>query len=73
METYAALTKDEQLALEMLKATGEIQRIARPDGTVSLGDLHQYFQDLTRHLEFSQKRRKGDYIDVTGQQEEVVV
>lgn len=74
MENSAAqLTKDEQMALEMLKATGEIQRIARPDGTVTLADLHQYFQALTRRLEFSQKRRKNDYIDVDVVQQEVAV
>jgi len=73
MENSANLTRDEQLALEMLKGTGEIQKIARPDGTVNLADLGHYFQDLARRLEFSQKRRRGDYIDVTVVRQEEVV
>lgn len=73
MEKSVNLTRDEQLALEMLKATGEIQKIARRDGTINLADIGNYFQELVRHLEFSQKRRRGDYIDVipVPQQEEV--
>jgi len=73
MENPITLTKTEQLALEMLKASGEIQKIARPDGTVALEDLHQYFQGFVRHLEFSRRRRKNDYIDITTQQEDGIV
>jgi hypothetical protein len=67
MDSSITLTNEEQLALNILKASGEIQKIARPDGTVALEDLYGYFQDLARHLEFSQKRRRGNYIDVTVQ------
>lgn len=58
------LSPAENLALNLLRSSGEIQKLSRPDGTINLDDLHQYFRTLTRKLEYALIRRRNEYIDV---------
>ena len=59
------LTQDEKVAIALLRNTPEeIQKLARPDGTINLDDVHSYFYNLSRRLEFIRSRKKKEYIDV---------
>ena len=59
------LTKAENVALALLRNTpSEIQKLNRPDGTIGLDDLHQYFYSLARSLELATVRRRNEYIDI---------
>jgi hypothetical protein len=59
------LSIPEQTALALLRNTPqEIQKLARPDGTISLDTLYEYFQSLARKLEYAKIRRRNEYIDV---------
>ena len=55
----------EQIALALLRNTPqEIQKIARPDGTINLDDLHDYYHSLVRKLDYARIRRRTEYIEV---------
>ena len=59
------LSKAEAQAFNLLRASPtELQKIARPDGTVSIDDLHNYFATLSRNMQYAQDRRRHEYIDV---------
>lgn len=59
------LSKAELRAITLLRNTPEeIQRIAKPDGTISIDDLYNFYVTLVRGMEQSRIRRKEEYIDV---------
>ncbi len=59
------LTQAENLALALLRNTpSEIAKVSRPDGTIALDDLHEYYYSLTRSLDLARIRRRKEYIDI---------
>jgi len=61
----ANLTPIEMIAFTLLRNTPEeIQKIAQPNGTIHQDDIHRYFRDLARKLDYAQIRRKNEYIDI---------
>jgi len=61
------LTQAENLAFYLLRnAPEEMQKIARPDGSIPIDALHAYYTTLVRKLDLARTRRRQEYIDIEG-------
>jgi hypothetical protein len=61
----ANMTPIEQTAFNLLRnSPEEIQKVAQPNGTINLSDIHRYFKELSRKMEYAQIIRKNEYIDI---------
>ena len=65
MQTTITLSREEQIAIQMLQTNQEALAQVSKDGlTVDLAEVYRWYAKLLRNLEIGHKKRQGQYTTV---------